>query len=432
MSRSYHEVVIRDILFFSNIDFIYEPWYNLEETQEKAPTVQDKTYEEIFESIKGAAKNYNLARDENGKPIPVLDENGEPVVDPETKKIIYKRKEIDGEEHTAYENRKPSPDFLINGSLYFEVFGWGGEVYELKKEFKKDQFSKLLEDFKYIEKDALDLAAPSRSLKAYAEVLDTKVCIPCGEKECPCNSDLGLRVLIKLIKVAPLFEASGRNISLIDSYIDHMSQYVEYVDDKPQETEQLEKDREFFNQNIQHYWNWYNKYKQQKYEAWRQNFIDKHGKEPTSDDEWREKDSFIPTQQEINQFLNQPREASSSNWYKISQTENFPEPLTIQQIGQQLVSQGYWTANLWSPQDKVAAYFKTPEALTQALRSLGVQVDEEPVQREVPTAPVSQERAWEPVLNFNLSKEKMTNWQQEQVAAFAFNLSRVNYPRLKS
>jgi hypothetical protein len=232
MSRSYHEVVIRDILFFSNIDFIYEPWYNLEETQEKAPTVQDKTYEEIFESIKGAAKNYNLARDENGKPIPVLDENGEPVVDPETKKIIYKRKEIDGEEHTAYENRKPSPDFLINGSLYFEVFGWGGEVYELKKEFKKDQFSKLLEDFKYIEKDALDLAAPSRSLKAYAEVLDTKVCIPCGEKECPCNSDLGLRVLIKLIKVAPLFEASGRNISLIDSYIDHMSQYVEYVDDK--------------------------------------------------------------------------------------------------------------------------------------------------------------------------------------------------------
>jgi hypothetical protein len=184
--------------------------------------------------------------------------------------------------------------------------------------------------------------------------------------------------------------------------------------------------------NIQHYWNWYNKYKQQKYEAWRQNFIDKHGKEPTSDDEWREKDSFIPTQQEINQFLNQPREASSSNWYKISQTENFPEPLTIQQIGQQLVSQGYWTANLWSPQDKVAAYFKTPEALTQALRSLGVQVDEEPVQREVPTAPVSQERAWEPVLNFNLSKEKMTNWQQEQVAAFAFNLSRVNYPRLKS
>jgi DNA-binding CsgD family transcriptional regulator len=406
-SRSWHEVIIRDIFFFTGIDFIYEPWYNLEETQKVAPKIKDKTYDEIFESIRVAAIDYNLERDEDGNPIPVLDKNGKQAIDPETKKPAYKRKEIDGEEHNAYEKRKPSPDFLINGKLYFEVFGWAGQKYELKKELKKDQFNKLLEEFRYIEKEPLGIAAKqNRSLIAYASALDSNICLPCGQKVCPCNSSLGIKVLNKLLIVSPLLEANGKNIKLIDNYVNHMSQYVQYGEndenhENPQETEQLAQDRAYFNENIPEYWNWYNQHKNQKYEQWRQQFVSQNNREPTSEDLRFEQQNFVPNPQEINEFFSQKREANTSNWHKMSQVQNQKRPLTIPQIGQELVSQGLWTANSWSAEDKVAAYYKTPEALTQILRSLGVEVAD-----EVQTPKQVRERGLVPAMAFNLHRFK--------------------------
>ena len=96
-----------------------------------------------------------------------------------------------------------------------------------------------------------------------------------------------------------------------------------------------------------------------------------------------------------------------------AQGEGIPKrPLTIQQIGQELVSQGYWTANLWSAEDKVAAYYRTPEVLKGILLGLGVEVEEdgnvsdyrEPSPQVSPWQ--SRNQVLSPSLAFNLSRIK--------------------------
>ena len=71
------------------------------------------------------------------------------------------------------------------------------------------------------------------------------------------------------------------------------------------------------------------------------------------------------------------------------------EALTISEMGQELVNQGFWTTNEWSPEDKVAVYFKTPENLQIALKKLEKNLILEFPQQE------------QQVAAFNLSKYKI-------------------------
>jgi predicted DNA-binding protein YlxM (UPF0122 family) len=187
-SRSWHEVVIRDIFFFTGTNFIYEPpnWTNLSFVKE----FKHKCF--------GEAKTYNdnyLAKKQEEDPSFVMPS-------------------------TPYQTTYPQPDFLINDIL-FEVFGGSREMdkYEIRMGFKKEKFTEFFSNhFAYIDQGSLDSAALNdRTLVAYATALDEKVE---GAK-----SSIGNQFQSKLETIAPLL--GENNIHLNVNYRTQISSFSE-------------------------------------------------------------------------------------------------------------------------------------------------------------------------------------------------------------
>jgi transposase-like protein len=312
-SASMHEAIIRDVFYFTGLEFSFQPksWISL-------PFVKS-----FIENCFAEAKDYN-----------------------------------EGTGYKFYERSYPQPDFLINNSLLYEVFGGARrkEEYEHTERFKKEKFNKFFgSHFAYIEKKDLDQAAKNdRSLVSYAKALDSR---SCSDKNV-CGPDiLGHQFEVKINSLVTLLDKN--NISVVHSYIHTIK--------KLKEGGQLDRARSRLEQRL--HW-----------------------------DNEKVKTQQSPTQEALGQEPIHFPQSASHNWYKLAQASgNYSrtEPVSMDQIVQGLREEGFWTPHLWSEQDQVAMYFKTPENLQMALSKMQNQ-------QEVMEFPQEEQE----VAAFNLSKFK--------------------------
>jgi hypothetical protein len=317
-SRSWHEVIIRDIFFFTGMEFTYEPqnWTNL------------SFVEDFKHKCFGEAINYN-------------------------KKYLSKKRKEDPDyvmPSTPYQNTYPQPDFLINNVL-FEVFGGSPEEkkYEISMGFKKEKFTKFFSNhFAYIDKTSLTSASVTgnRTLISYAIALDTKVE---GAK-----FSIGNQFQSKLETIAQLL--GENNIQLNENYRTQISSFNQ---DQIKSTEYDVKDelasREWptdkdVNAPIPIPWNQLPK------------AIAPEQTETATDQAVASNDSWYKL-------------AQSSGY-------NRTEPASMSEISSALKQEGFWSSHRWSENDRIAMYFKTPENLQMALSKLQQPIMEFPQQEQ--------------------------------------------------
>ena len=312
-SRSWHEVVIRDIFFFTGTNFIYEPqkWWDLH-------FVKGDDNEGFKSKCFGEAKTYNedyLAERQEKDPNYVMP-------------------------HKPYETTYPQPDFLINNTTLFEVFGGSPEMekYEISMGFKKKKFTEFFSNhFAYIDKKPLDSAALNdRTLMSYAISLDTKVE---GAK-----SSIGNQFQSKLETIAPLLGENNIHLN-----VNYRTQISSFSEDERISTK--------YNVDI------YN-----------------HGEYPTDKDV----KAPIPFEQLPKAIAPEQTEASNDSWYKLAQSSGYnrTEPASMNEISSALKQEGFWSSHRWSENDRIAMYFKTPENLQMALSKLQQPIMEFPQQEQ--------------------------------------------------
>jgi hypothetical protein len=245
-----------------------------------------------------------------------------------------------------YENILPEPDFLISGGRLFEVFGGTSnqERYDVKMSCKKKLFSSLGDKFVHINQEPLGIAYRKQSLMSYANVLDTKVC-NCPDNTCCDNGLFQTSVMERMESIAPLLNAL--NISVLISY-----------------KQQLEEWSKIEGEIGSKQWEWGD--------------VQEYSKMPEGAQEFeKQKRERIERGEDLY--------SSTFSWYKVSQQSGIygrTDPVTMQQIIQGLKQEGFWTPHLWSDNDKIAMYFKTPENLQIALSKMGNQPMQFPQQEQ--------------------------------------------------
>lgn len=115
----------------------------------------------------------------------------------------------DSKFRNTYARKMPEPDFYVNkdgGTVFFEVFGYSGELYALKKQFKKKYFGR------YFNLAFIDVETKDYSLLNFANILDTQVCYVDKESgDVNCNMALTDGNILTHLKSIPLLSDEGIN-----------------------------------------------------------------------------------------------------------------------------------------------------------------------------------------------------------------------------